>query len=216
MAISPESHYVLDPPSIGHIQRLGVTHYIPDNRINQDTNLIDVSQFVTSSMGSSSGSIGLNCVSKTTSLAISDTESSVSLHKACFSGSDEEHNFKDMNESQCTTNLSCDQEDVIPLKRNDSYRVLDIEHTDSQAEENTGYSYPKLCSRNLPFEGGYTTVGNKCEGDEMAYSKIELSNMYENIEKDDNMIENEMYGTSMRAEEQFMPGLLDSYLTESL
>ncbi|XP_064402069.1 uncharacterized protein LOC135347887 [Halichondria panicea] len=188
LVISSGSNYSLDPPPTGHIKKLAVSH----NETYQDPHYI----------GSNHPTHSENII------ALSDTDSSMSLQRA-----------RSSNIEQITTTV--DDQDLsleeMPMKRNNSYRMLDIEALagNSEGGQDSIYSYPKLKPTHTQLQDhGYTTIGTKTNSNSDSYSKIELSNMYENISSEDNMMHNEMYGASMRSEESSVTGLFDPYMND--
>ena len=186
--ISSGSNYSLDPPPTGHIKKLAVSH----NETYQDPHYI----------GSNHPTHSENII------ALSDTDSSMSLQRA-----------RSSNIEQITTTV--DDQDLsleeMPMKRNNSYRMLDIEALagNSEGGQDSIYSYPKLKPTHTQLQDhGYTTIGTKTNSNSDSNSKIELSNMYENISNEDNMMHNEMYGASMRSEESSVTGLFDPYMND--
>lgn len=91
-----------------------------------------------------------------------------------------------------------DEEAAIPLRRNRSYRMLDVGETGASISETgeTVYSYPKIRhSHSNTQEHIPKTDSDVQTSTADPYSKIELSNMYENLQPaDDNMTANGVYG----------------------
>ncbi len=145
------------------------------------------------------------------SLVLSDADSSTSLHRAQGLTS-----YSTQENTGIDKSLTDSSPEDIPMKRNNSYSMLDIEALSEHAAEaqDNVYSYPKLKYKVKQIkDSGYTTVGTKIDSDSKPYSKIELSNMYENITGEgDNMTDNQLYGVS---EETFVPGLFDPYMNEA-
>ena len=225
--IISSGHYQLEPAPTTHVSRLS-ERFESSYSDYQDPQYAAVNQ--SSFIMSDSPNQNEN------SMALSDAESSTSLQKVhCYSSGDmfqksdarqtadePVHSLDDEDKAHSTTNLSDLQRDKIPMKRNNSYRVLEInggeqntENKDTEAGELL-YSYPRLKSTGAKSQGsGYTTVsaGND-ESD--PYSKIELANLYENILPDENMMENELYGSTVETDENYIAGMLDPYMNDGL
>ena len=90
------------------------------------------------------------------------------------------------------------EEAVIPLRRNTSYRMLDIGEEGASISETGGqtetvYSYPKIRHSHSNTQEHIPNSDSDVPSAD-PYSKIELSNMYENLQAEDNMTANGMYG----------------------
>ncbi len=190
LVISSGSSYSLDPPPTGHIKKLGTTA-VSHSATHQDPSYFTHSKNV---------------------IALSDTDSSMSLPRAQVLGSS---NIEQNNTTVDDRSIADSSLEEMPMKRNNSYRMLDTEALAGNLEggHDSIYSYPRLKSTHTQLQDhGYTTIGTKVNSNPDPYSKIELSNMYENISSEDNMIHNEMYRTSVRSEESSVTGLFDPHM----
>ncbi len=199
------SHYQLDQPPRGRIKNLG-TIPTSHNAIYEDPQYIQMN-------GNGKNIVNPNFSYSENSLALSDVDSSTSLHKTQGQNSSMTQQNDSLDKSTTDFNI-----EDIPMKRNNSYSMLDTEAVaaDTEGVWDNVYSYPKVKSKVKQIQDrGYTTVGTEMDSENTArYSKIELSNMYENIKGDDNMTDNQLYGMSIGTEETHVTGLFDPYVNE--